>query len=617
MQGLILAAGMGKRLGRYTQDQTKCMVRINGKTLIEYALDALVKSGISRIVIVIGYKAEKLRSFIGHSYKGIPVIYVVNDVYDRTNNIYSLWLARMYLCEEDTILLESDIIFDEEIIFNLIKDPKPNMVVVAKYESWMDGTVTLLDEKGKIESFISKKYFLWHNISNYYKTVNIYKFSKAFSRDCYMPFLEAYIKAMGNNEYYEQVLRVITYLENIDLVAYKLSDERWYEIDDVQDLDIAEVLFAKEMESLTLYQKRYGGYWRFPKLKDFCYLVNPYFPNKFMIEEMQSNFMNLITEYPSCQNIQNLLAAKMFNCETSEIFVGNGAAELIKILMNNIHGFVGIIYPTFNEYPENIESGRVKRFILKNKDFSYTISDLKDFSRELDVLVLINPDNPTGHFFNEEEIIELVEYLDSRGIDLILDESFIDFAGENISYSMIDTKYLKRYKNLIVIKSISKSYGVPGIRLGVLATGNHGLMSRIKKEIPVWNINSLGEFFLQIIGKYSFQYREACSSIWVERERFYKKLSKISYLKILPSYANYFLCEVISDLDASRLTQILLNKYSILIKDCTGKLGFENSNYVRIAVKGEKENEYLLERLLEIEKNIETYISDAAAAAAL
>jgi histidinol-phosphate/aromatic aminotransferase/cobyric acid decarboxylase-like protein len=279
----------------------------------------------------------------------------------------------------------------------------------------------------------------------------------------------------------------------------------------------------------------------------------------------------------------------MFSCEASEISVGNGAAELIKILMNNIHGYVGIIYPTFNEYPENIESGRIKRFIPQNKDFNYTVDDLKDFSRGLDVLVLINPDNPTGHFFKREEIIELVEYLDSRNIDLILDESFIDFAGENISYSMIDTKYLKLYKNLIVIKSISKSYGVPGIRLGVMATGNHELMNNIRKELPVWNINSLGEFFLQIIGKYSFQYRKACSIIWVEREMLYRKLLKISYLKVLPSYANYFLCEVISELSASRLTQILLNKYSILIKDCTGKFGFQNGNYVRIAVKGEKQ----------------------------
>lgn len=600
MQGLILAAGMGKRLGKHTLDQTKCMVKVNGKTLIEYTLDALSKTNISRVVVVTGYAGEKLRKFIGDNYKGMKILYVNNDVYDKTNNIYSLWLAGKYLAEDDTILLESDIIFEEKILQDVIDSPNPNVAVVAKYESWMDGTVTVLDENDGILSFVPKRNFNWDKVENYYKTVNIYKLSKEFSKNCYMPFLDAYIKAVGENEYYEQVLRVLTHLDNINLKAHKLSSEKWYEIDDVQDLDIAEVLFAEDKTELVLYQKRYGGYWRFPKLKDFCYLVNPYFPDAEMLNEIKSSFNVLISEYPSGLNIQNLLASKMFGCDAPEILVGNGASELIRGLLKNIDGNIGVIFPTFNEYPESAGYERVKRFIPDNENFSYTVDELKEFSKGVEALLLINPDNPSGHFLMKPEIMDLLDYLNSKKVYLVLDESFVDFAGDSLQYSMIDSKLLQKYKNLIVIKSISKSYGVPGLRLGVLANGNSDLISKIRKELSIWNINSFGECFLQIIGKYNSDYQKACKRICDERDRFFEGLSRVGYLRVILSKSNYFLCEVTSKFTATELTKILLNKHGIFIKDCTGKIGFENKNYVRIAVRDFYDNNFIIKKLEEI-----------------
>jgi histidinol-phosphate/aromatic aminotransferase/cobyric acid decarboxylase-like protein/GTP:adenosylcobinamide-phosphate guanylyltransferase len=601
MQGLILAAGMGNRLGKYTQDQTKCMIQVSGKTLIEHALDSLSEAGASRVVIVTGFAGDKLREYIGPFYKDLPILYVNNDVYNRTNNIYSLWLAGEYLTEDDTILMESDIIFDTKILLDLVKDPEPNVVVVAKYESWMDGTVTILDEEDRIVSFIPKRNFNWDRVEKYYKTVNIYKFSREFSRDCYMPFLNAYIKAVGENEYYEQVLRVVTYVDNINLKAHKLSGEKWYEIDDIQDLDIAGVLFAEDNVKLQLYQKRFGGYWRFPKLRDFCYLVNPFFPTAQMLEEIKSNINVLITNYPSGQNIQNLLAAKMFGCDPSEILVGNGAAELIKGLVNCLDGEIGVVFPTFNEYPERAGCHRVKKFLPGNEDFSYTTSELKEFSSGVGALLLINPDNPSGHFIGREDVMDLLDYLGDRGIYLILDESFVDFAGADFRFSLINSKLLREYENLVVVKSISKSYGVPGFRLGVLAGGDQRLLSAVRKELSIWNINSIGEYFLQIINKYKADYEKACRRICDERDEFFGELSKIEYLRVIPSKANYFLCEVTSRYTASDLAGTLLKEYSIFIKDCSGKIGFAGDNYVRIAVKAHNDNSFLIEKLAALE----------------
>lgn len=229
----------------------------------------------------------------------------------------------------------------------------------------MDGTVTMVDEDNNIQSFIPKVSFDWNNKENYYKTVNIYKFSKEFSTQYYLPFLNAYIHSMGNNEYYEQVLRVISYLEGINIKAQKLSDEKWYEIDDVRGFGYCECYFSGTDKKLALFQKRYGGFWRFPRLIDFCYLVNPYFPTPGFMSEIKSNFETLISQYPSGLSIQNLMAAKMFGCDTSEIIVGNGAAELIRGVMKCINGTIGVIYPTFNEYPESAGNNRVKEFIAK------------------------------------------------------------------------------------------------------------------------------------------------------------------------------------------------------------------------------------------------------------
>ena len=265
MQAIILAAGMGKRLGELTQNNTKCMVRVNETTLIERMLHQLECQHLERIIIVIGYQGQKLKDYIATLNISVPILYVENPVYDQTNNIYSLYLAKNYLQEQDTILLESDLIFENAVLDQLIQHPYPSLALVAKFESWMDGTAVTLDDEDNITHFITPRQFSFEEIPFYYKTVNIYKFSKNFSEFCYIPFLEAYSMALGNNEYYEQVLKVITVLDEPKIKAKRLSGQLWYEIDDIQDLDIAESLFASNtMDKVSLIQKRYGGYWRYP-----------------------------------------------------------------------------------------------------------------------------------------------------------------------------------------------------------------------------------------------------------------------------------------------------------------------------------------------------------------
>jgi histidinol-phosphate/aromatic aminotransferase/cobyric acid decarboxylase-like protein/choline kinase len=598
MQALILAAGSGSRLGKYTKENTKCMLKVNGKTLIEHALDKINNVGISKLILVVGYKKDNLINHIGVQYKNVKIEYIENPIYDKTNNIHSLYLAKDKLSQDDTILLESDLLFEEKILIDLINDKRESLAVVDKYQSWMDGTAVTLNNNNDILGFYGKKDFRFQDVENYYKTVNIYKFSKKFSKNTYIPFLEAYSKAMGDNEYYESVLRVILMLENQELKALKLNGEKWYEIDDVQDKTNAEVIFSKNpKEKLKIIQSRYGGYWRFPELKDFCYLVNPYFPTIKMQEEMKVYFYELLSQYPSGQGTQRLLAGKMFKVEAEDIIVGNGASEIIRGLGKAIDGTFGLAFPTFNEYPESIGYDRVVQFMPQNKNFAYGIDEMIELASRCDNLLLINPDNPSGNFISKGELLKLADKLLEMNKNFILDESFVDFSTNGEKETMITQEVLDKYPNLIIIKSISKSYGVPGVRLGVLATSNKKIMSAIQKEITIWNINSYGEFFLQIISKYKKDYDKGCIEISTERDRFYNRLKEIPYLEVVYSQANYFLLHVTDRFTALELTEILLDKYELYIKDLTGKIGFDGKECIRLAVKDYSDNEFMIEKL--------------------
>lgn len=596
MQAIILAAGMGKRLKALTNDSTKCMVKVNGVTMAERTLRSLDKLNLNKIVIVVGYKGDKLIDYANSLGLKTPIEYVDNSIYDKTNNIYSLYLAKDYLLQDDTLLLESDVVFEDAVLRRLVDNPYPSLALVAAFESWMDGTVVTLDEENNIKSFLGKKDFNFNDISQYYKTVNLYKFSKNFSVSHYVPFLEAYCKALGTNEYYEQVLKVITYLDKPEIKAECLGSEKWYEIDDEQDLEIAETIFAEGMDRLDKMQKAFGGYWRYPKLLDFCYLVNPFYPCKKLVDEMKSNYVELLTQYPSGQRINALTAAKNWGLKVSQMAVGNGAAELIKALTTVLPGNLGIAFPTFQEYPNRKPSEQVIPYFVKNDNFSYTAEDLMEFygDKDISILTLINPDNPSGNYIMKKDVLRLAKWAEVRNITLIVDESFVDFADAEKDTSLLKASILDEYSKLVVVKSISKSYGVPGVRLGVVASANETLIAAIKKEIAIWNINSYGEFFLQIQEKYNKDYASALEKFYDVRREYVENLNKLNNLRVIPSQANYVLCEVTGKVSSTELTEKLLNQYDIFIKDLSTKKGFDGKNYIRLAVRTKEDNDRLV-----------------------
>ena len=392
-------------------------------------------------------------------------------------------------------------------------------------------------------------------------------------------------------------------LDRSDLKALPITNEKWYEIDDVQDLDIAETLFSDEEELLGKYHRRYGGYWRFPQMKDYCYLVNPYYPSERMKDEMRANFDTLLTQYPSGMYVNSLLAGKYFGVSQQYVVAGNGAAELIKgYIENHVQGHIGIVYPTFEEYPNRAVAERIVKYVPQHADFAYTAADVQTYfsDKEISTLLLINPDNPSGNFIPMADLLPLVEWAGHQGITIIVDESFVDFTDGFEGNSLLHNDILETYGNLVVVKSIRKSYGVPGLRLGVLASGNKDLIARMKKEVAIWNINSFAEFYMQIFGKYGSDYTDACHKFITERCIFFEELQSVPYLRVIPSQANYFLCEVTGKYTATELTHLLLQRYNILVKDCGTKLAFAGKQYIRIAIRNRADNAFFVEALKDL-----------------
>ena len=191
----------------------------------------------------------------------------------------------------------------------------------------------------------------------------------------------------------------------------------------------------------------------------------------------------------------------------------------------------------------------------------------------------------------------LAEWCEKKGVRLIVDESFVDFSEGWEHNTLLSDKILETYPHMLVMKSISKSYGVPGIRLGILCSADVEIISKIKKMVSIWNLNSFCEFFMQIYTKYEKDYKKACGRFIEERNDFEAKLRTIPFIRVIPSQANYFLVEVLSPFTAKTLVLRMLKEHNILMRDCSGKGGFDSKQYMRIAVRNHEDNTKLIEAL--------------------
>ena len=600
MQALILADMKKSSTNCLTRYDPDCMIQIDGISIIERMLKQLDKNKVSKVIIVVGHNKEKIIGAISDLKLKAEIVILENDSCEETGSIYSLFLAKDHLLLDDTVILNAQMIVEDSVLESILNEKKECNVLVDTDKNWMTGETVSIGDDERVLSFGKKKISNTYSSMASYKMVGICKFDRTFAGKYYIQVLETMTNVLGNSLDYSAPLNVIAMSEDVKIRALYIGNAHWREINNIEDINQATILFSKDKKSVAdKMLGSWGGYWRYPDYLDYFYLVTPYYPPCELVEELQNNFKALLEQYPSGMRVNAELAASAFGISPESIIVGNGAAELIKSMMGFIKGKTGFVRPTFDEYPNRYTEIETVNYLVESEDFSYSASDLIEYFGKTNIsnLVLVNPDNPSGNYIPKGDMMRMISWARDKDIKVIIDESFVDFSDE-IDSSLIDQETLNRYPNLYVIKSISKSYGVPGLRLGVLASGDKKLISRMKTDVSIWNINSFAEFYMQICGKYRGSYVKSLEKFKKERNRFVSKLQELGCIRVIPSQANYLMVELLDDLDAEELKQRMLLEQKVFIKTLSKKIKGKKQ-YLRIAIRNEADNDMFVQKLTE------------------
>ena len=596
-RAVILAAGKGSRLEPLTAGTPKCLVEVGGEALIERALHALATEGVAQAVIVVGYKGEAVRDRLGSRFAGMEICYVDAPDFETTNNIRSLWDAREYL-DQDILLLEADVVFDSSLVAALLSH-SGSSAAVAPFDKALSGTVVRQNDEGTITEFVlGAEQGPGFDRTGSMKTVNIYSLRKEALRKHVLPGLCKAIDAGHVQLYYETVLRDVVADETFsDFSAVDVSASRWYEIDDHRDLDAAEFMFLDRESQFERIQQLHGSYWRYG-FTDHSYLYNMDFPPTKMLDVFQADLRDLVTNYPVGQRELARLMADWTGTNPDNLAVANGAAELIKILGNSFMQRLTIPTPSFNEYEEVVAPEGLNRFPLAADTFeldvdAFAASAIKWHS---DTAVVVTPNNPTAVSVQREDILRLARLLEAGGCRLIVDESFIEFSCAGTDGSVEDM--LDSYPNVAVLKSMSKVFGIAGLRVGYLMSADKGFVNSIRASLPIWNINGLAEEFLRTVGRYRSEFRESCELTRASYRTLFADLAALDGIEPIEPDANFILCKLTGSTESGlEVAQRLYVEHKILIKDCGAKSMPDADRYLRIASRTPEENRRLVDAL--------------------
>ena len=584
MKAIILAAGYARRMRPLSIDRHKTLLEVGGRSIIARIVDGLIVNDIADICVVTGYRADDVTSYLKHRYESVRFTFINNENFATTNNIYSMALAlEEFAPDDDILLIESDLIFEPAVLGRILKSAHPNVALVDRHRIGMDGTVVTVASSGVITQVIpSSLQDERFDFSDKYKTLNIYKFSADFCRTTFRRLLSYYARVIDDNCYYEMVLGILIYMQQIEIHAEIIEGEAWAEVDDPNDLRAAEFLFCPSERRVQL-ESSWGGYWNTPVL-DFAFIRNMYFPTPAMISELRANLPQLIVNYGSTQSIIGAKLAYYLLCEASNLRVLNGASEFFPILRRWFAPQdVLLPSPTFGEYLRAFPGAPAY-----SDRVGINMDEVDSRARSGGLVVFVNPNSPTGTVLPTSELVAIAT--GHPDTTVLVDESFIEFSGEP---SILPTVESEGLANVIVLKSLSKSLGIPGIRLGFLYTTSERILNRVSEDLPVWNVNSVAENYLELLLKHRVELEDSLQRTIRDREQFVGGVAGIPFIDhVYPSGANFVLVSLQVGRDASRQLVDELLRESIYVKDVSNK--FEDGrSYWRLAVRLPSENERL------------------------
>lgn len=603
LEAALLVAGKGTRLYPYTEDRPKCLLEINGVSILERSLHQLKACGVSKCVVVAGYHAELVEELVEDlrpSMCPMEVMLVVNPIYYKTGTIYSLWLAQKDL-SSPFLVVEGDVVCDTGLMKALASDPRSTLLVLDDLTVLGDEEMKVIMDGERIHQ-ISKDLVADECQAEF---IGLAKFGRQDGAR-FLEAVDARVRGGSVKEFYEAALQDI--LQEIQPGILMVGDHRWTEIDYIEEYQKARLIFLDEAVpartfDLTLFEgtshspsvSALAGGFEASNIRDFCYLGNPYFPTKSMINELMLPFVTLIKHYPSENPRVSNLVAQILGVDPQWVVVGNGASELITFINRLLVRSLTVPIPTFSEYLETMEvQGKPVATLSLREGQRFTLDPevaIKTIRRNgSNAFVLINPNNPTGSFLEEGGLIQLLEGL--RALDLvIIDESFVDFAARDQIPSAV--AWLLQYPNLLIVKSLGKCYGLSGLRLGVAITANRLLVEELREALPVWNINSITEHFLELFPRYAREYEIARRKMIDTTQALSRELERFGALEVFPTRANFVLARLRNGMTSTEFRDYLLTRYNVYVRDCQNKVGLDNT-YVRIASRTDQENQELL-----------------------
>jgi len=358
--------------------------------------------------------------------------------------------------------------------------------------------------------------------------------------------------------------------------------------------------YKTQAEKFEYISKQHGGYYRY-NFTDHAYLYNLYFPPKAVFTHLKDNIHSLVLNYPVAQDALAELIGDIIKQPTERIAVGNGASEIIKIISGHLSKKIIVPVPSFNEYANAAPEGQAVEFPLEFPSFQL---DVEKFAAEAikvnaDLAVVVTPNNPTSMLVPKADLIRLAQKLDNHNCMLIIDESFLDFANNKEQISL--EQNIDKYPNMAILKSMSKAYGICGLRIGYLLSANLEFVATVRNGIHIWNINGFAEEFLRILPQYKHEFEDSCEKVKLDRDTFYKKLCAIKGMTVFKPDANYIYCRLPDTaLSGPEVTKRLFIEHNIYIKDSVGKTQPDATRYIRIASRTDEENSKLMEALIDV-----------------
>jgi histidinol-phosphate/aromatic aminotransferase/cobyric acid decarboxylase-like protein len=593
---VVLVAGLGRRLGRASRDLPKPLTEVGGQSILERGIRTLAGAGVREVVLVTGHLAEVVRDRVGSRLAGVEVRYAHNPRYAETNNLYSLWCAREWL-DRDVLLAEGDVAFGAELLGTVPAGTRDNVVFAGTHARELRGTVVRRDGAGRVTAYLTDRDqpddF---DTAGTLKTANVYLLRGEYLRAGLLPALAAEVAAGGGNGssgYYDYALAA-----SFGAARWVVADVTavpWYEVDDPGDRLQAEYVFGTPADRRELLGGLHGSHWRFG-VQDHELLCNVHFPPQRMVRAMAGALDALVRSYPAGSRLLAELVASVVDRSAPEVSVANGSAELIKLLAQ-VRGRVAVPVPGFNEYENVLRPGQLVPYPLAAPDFLLDVDAYAEAVREQDcrVAVVVSPNNPTSVAVPAAELRRLCRAVAPATV--LLDESFVDFAAAPAGSLLPD---LGEHPNLVVLKSVSKVYGVGGLRLGFSATADPELARWIADRLPIWNVNGLAEEFLRLLPHFRADFEASCALVRAETRELAGLLAELPGLHVVPPDANFVLLRLPAGLPADRAADELFAARGILSKDCGGKTMPDGHRWLRVASRTPPENRALVDGLADV-----------------